>query len=163
MAANRFTVEDVADSSDDESLYPCQCCGIKKCVLMEYYRGRITNCKKCTCALQNLMKYVKKQNKNKEMKIWKIRFPSELNKLIIAFKESRGLRRRGVPFNFDRFFRAYDDKPEVLGTICAEQSGGRRRFHGKTDLKGRLAGLSVEVSTIEHWTTCSPKDTTLCK
>ena len=150
--ANRLVVEVGSDSSDDESLYPCKICGIKKCVLTEYYPGRITKCKKCTCDLTNLAKYVKKQNKTKEMKIWKIRFPSELNKLIVAFKESRALRRRGVPFNFDRFFRAYDDKPKVLGTICAEQSGGRRRFHGKTDLKGRLAGLSVEVSTIEHWT-----------
>ena len=134
--ANRLVVEVGSDSSDDESLYPCQCCGIKKCVLTEYYRGRITKCKKCTCDLTNLAKYVKKQNKTKEMKIWKIRFPSELNKLVVAFKASRGLRRRGVPFDFDRFFRAYHDKSEGLETICLEQSGGRKRLRGKTSLKG---------------------------
>ena len=148
MAANRFTVEDVADSSGDESFYPCACCGIQK-RLSEYYhhiskKGRRSKCKKCEIVVQNMNKCVNMQKKTNEMNIWKARFPSELHKLVVAFKATSELRRRHVPFNFDKFFRAYDDKPDVLGRIDLGQSGGRRRLRGKTDLKGRLAGLNVD-------------------
>ena len=134
--ANRLVVEVGSDSSDDESLYPCKICGIKKCVLTEYYPGRITRCKECEKTLSNLNLCAKRQNKIKEMKIWKIRFPSEVHKLVVAFKASVGLRRRRVPFDFDRFFRAYHGKSEVLATICLEQSGGRKRLRGKSSLNG---------------------------
>ena len=150
MAANRFTVEDVADSSDDESLYPCACCGVKQ-RRSEYYhkiangkKGRLSKCKKCTYVLDKMVKCAKIQQKTNDLKIWKARFPSELHKLVVAFKATSELRRRHVPFNFDKFFRAYHDKSDVLGRIDLGQSGGRRRLRGKTDLKGRLAGLSVD-------------------
>ena len=135
MAANRFTVEDVADSSGDMSFYPCSCCGIQK-RLSEYYhhiskKGRRSKCKKCEIVVQNMNKCVKMQKKTNEMNIWKARFPSELHKLVVAFKATSELRRRGVPFNFDKFFRAYHDKSDVLETICLERLVEERRLRGK--------------------------------
>ena len=149
--ANRLVVEVGSDSSDDESLYPCACCGVKQ-RSSEYNhhktkcgKGRFAKCKNCTNTLRNVSAGIKVQKKTNEFKIWKARFPSDLNKLLVAWKADAQLRwNKRVPFNFDKFFRAYDDKPDVLGRIDLGQSGGRRRLRGKTDLKERLAGLNVD-------------------